>query len=76
MLDVDMYLHLPETVQGPAILWPDGRAGVPELGLEELSSWIDKAAAVGGDGGVVAGHRPVDGAAGSAGEGVCLRGGS
>jgi hypothetical protein len=59
---------IPETMQGPAIFWPDGRAGVPELGLEELSSWIDEAAAVRGHGGVVAGHWPIDGAAGSVGE--------
>ena len=72
--DVRMNMYIPETVQRPAILWPYGRTGVPELGLEELSSGIDEAAAVRGDGCVVAGHRPIDGAAGSTGEVVCLGG--
>ena len=66
--DACMNMYIPETVQRPAILWPYGRTGVPELGLEELSSGIDEAAAVRSDGYVVAGHRSIDGAAGSTGE--------
>jgi hypothetical protein len=63
-----MWMCVPQPVQGPAILGPDGRAGVPELGLEELAARVDEAAAVRGDGAVVAGQWPVDGAARGAGE--------
>jgi hypothetical protein len=60
--------RVPETVEGPAVFGPDGGAGVPELRLQELASRVDEAAAVGFDGGIVAGERAVEGAAGCAGD--------
>jgi hypothetical protein len=34
-------------VDGPRVGWARGRVGVPELGLENLTSWIIEAARVG-----------------------------
>jgi hypothetical protein len=64
-------VNVPKTVQSPAILGPDRGTGIPELRLEQLSSGVNEAAAVWGDGRVVAGQRSVDRAARGAGvEGV------
>jgi hypothetical protein len=50
-------------MQSPGIIWPDCRVGVPELGLQELTSWVDEAAAIWSFRAIMAGERAVDGTA-------------
>jgi hypothetical protein len=50
-------------MQSPGIIRPDSRAGVPELGLQELSSRVNEAAAIWSFRIVVAGERTIDGTA-------------
>ena len=50
---------VPEAMDGPVISRSSRRIGVPELGLEELATWVVEATCVRDDGFVVAAQREV-----------------
>jgi hypothetical protein len=50
-------------VQSPRIIWPDCWAGIPKLGLQDLSSRVDEATAIWSFCAIVAGERAVNGTA-------------
>lgn len=64
---------IPEAVEGPGIVGADAGMGVPELGLQELTTGVDEAAGVWSCGAIVAGERAVAWAGGG-GEGGGGRG--